>query len=90
MNLFLRTFSQGLQAFMPIAVALAWCHVSGQRRCAAAIQRGFTTRARNTREVSSCRLRVRTASGRVESPTYAAGAEPVSARTVATMPPWYW
>ena len=41
MNLFLRTFSQGLQAFMPIAVALAWCHVSGQRRCAAAIQRGL-------------------------------------------------
>jgi hypothetical protein len=40
-SLFLRTFSQGLQAFMPIAVALAWCHVSGQQRCAIAIRRGL-------------------------------------------------
>jgi hypothetical protein len=40
-NLFLRTFSQGLQAFMPIAVALAWCHASGQPRMAAAIRRGL-------------------------------------------------
>ena len=56
----------------------------------AAIHRGLTTRARNTRAVSSCSVRVRTASGGVESPTYAAGAVPVSARTVATMPPWYW
>jgi hypothetical protein len=40
-NLFLRTFSQGLQAFMPIAVALAWCHVSGRRRGAAAVRRGL-------------------------------------------------
>ena len=56
----------------------------------AAIQRGFTTRARKIRAVSSVRLRVRAASGLVESPTYAAGALPVSARTVAIMPPWYW
>lgn len=41
MNLFLRTFSQGLQAFLPIAVALAWCHASEQRRAAAAIRRGL-------------------------------------------------
>jgi hypothetical protein len=34
--------------------------------------------------------RVRTASGVVESPMYAAGAVPVSERTVAIMPPWYW
>ena len=26
---------------MPIAVALAWCHLAGQRRCAAAIRRGL-------------------------------------------------
>ena len=56
----------------------------------AAIQRGFTTRARNTRAVSSLSVRVRTASGVVESPTYAFGSGPVSARTVAIMPPWYW
>ena len=30
------------------------------------VQRGFTTRARNTRLVSSCRVRVRIASGEVE------------------------
>jgi len=40
-NLFLRTFSQGLQAFMPIAVALAWCRASGDTRVAAAIRRGL-------------------------------------------------
>ena len=40
-NLFLRTFSQGLQAFMPIAVALAWCHASGHPRVAAAIRGGL-------------------------------------------------
>ena len=56
----------------------------------AAIQRGLTTRARKTRAVSSDRVRVRIASGEVESPTYAFGSAPVSARTVATMPPWYW
>jgi len=58
--------------------------------CIAATQRGFTTRERNTRAVSSVSDRVRTASGVVESPMYAAGDSPVSARTVATMPPWYW
>ena len=55
----------------------------------AAIQRGFTTRARNTRAVSSASDRVFTASGRCESPITAAGFAPVSARTMATMPPWY-
>jgi hypothetical protein len=40
-TLFLRSFSQGLQAFMPIAVALAWCHASGHPRVAAAIRRGL-------------------------------------------------
>ena len=56
----------------------------------ASTQRGLTTRARNTRAVSSASDRVRTVSGRVESPMYARGARPVSARTVAIMPPWYW
>jgi len=40
-NLILRTFSQGLQAFMPIAIALAWCRASGHTRLAAAIRRGL-------------------------------------------------
>ncbi|SKZ71853.1 Uncharacterised protein [Mycobacteroides abscessus subsp. abscessus] len=59
-------------------------------RCMAEIHRGLTTRARKTRLVSSESVRVRTASGRVESPMYASGDLPVSARTVATIPPWYW
>jgi hypothetical protein len=41
LNLFLRTFSQGLQAFVPIAAALVWCHAIGARRLAAAIGRGL-------------------------------------------------
>src|SRR5258708_2306747 len=41
MNLFLRTFSQGLQAFVPIAAALVWCHAIGARRLAGAIARGL-------------------------------------------------
>jgi hypothetical protein len=40
-NLFLRAFSQGLQAFMPLAVALAWCRASGLDHCAAAIRLGL-------------------------------------------------
>ena len=42
------------------------------------------------REVVTGRVRVRTVSGRVLSPMYAAGERPVSERTAATMPPWYW
>jgi hypothetical protein len=40
-NLFLRTFSQGLQAFLPIAMALAWCEAAGYRRHAAAVRWGL-------------------------------------------------
>ena len=56
----------------------------------AAIQRGLTTRDRNTRRVSWASVRVRTWSGTAESPMYAAGAVPVRCRTMATMPPWNW
>ena len=55
-----------------------------------AIQRGLATRARNTRRVSSLSVRLTTRDGSDESPRYAAGSSPRSARTVATIPPWYW
>ena len=46
---------------------------------------GFTTRARNTRCVSSASVRVFTSCGIAESPTYAAGLCPVRWRTIASV-----
>ena len=40
-NLFLGTFSQGLQAFMPIAAALAWCDAYGVGSLSSAIRRAL-------------------------------------------------
>jgi hypothetical protein len=40
-ELVVRTLSQGLQAFLPVAFALAWARVAGQRRAAAAIRAGL-------------------------------------------------
>src|SRR5262245_39898776 len=40
-NLFFRTFSQGLQAFVPIAAILIWFHARGAGRLATATRRGM-------------------------------------------------
>jgi hypothetical protein len=39
-NLFLRTFSQAMQAFMPIALSLVWFERTGDTRISSAIRRG--------------------------------------------------
>src|SRR5204863_2991106 len=39
-NLFLRTFSQALQAFMPIALSLTWFERTGDTHVSSAIRRG--------------------------------------------------
>ena len=41
LNLFVHTFSQGLQAFMPVAVALLWFDRHGNTAAASAIRRGL-------------------------------------------------
>src|SRR5690349_2975481 len=38
--LFLKTFSQGLQAFMPVAAALVWCRMAGATRARRALRWG--------------------------------------------------
>ena len=39
-DLLIRTVSQGLQAFLPVAFGLAWLHAMAQRRAASAMRRG--------------------------------------------------
>src|SRR5262245_8988304 len=39
-NLFFKTLSQGLQAFLPIAAAYIWCRASGARRVSNALKAG--------------------------------------------------
>ena len=41
LNLLVRTLSQGLQAFMPVGVALIWCERRGDSVAASAIRRGL-------------------------------------------------
>ena len=51
---------------------------------------GLSTRVRTTRAASSASERTRGRAGSAESPNHALGVRPVSARMVATMPPWSW